>query len=361
MDNLTHSLAGAALAATGLRRTTPLATATLVLAANAPDVDAFVYLFGDSYDGLAFRRGWTHGPIAMAVLPFVVAAVILGWDRWVRRRRRPDAPPARPWPVVLLALLGGLTHPALDWMNTYGIRLLMPFDRRWFYGDALFIIDPWVWLALGGPLFLAYSSTRTAILGWALLAAASSLLVLMGPVPVIAKALWCAVIVALIALRTRGRVDVTRAVRAGVVFVTAYTALNVMADVIATARVRRVAEAAGLAVERVMVAPLPANPFTGEVVVATPDAYHLGTFRWLAGAALELDSNPIPVVPEGMGAIVAAAAEDEHARDYLTWSRFPFYRVTETTDGYTVRIGDARYPFEQRGGGLAGITVHVPR
>src|SRR5690606_39486462 len=87
MDNLTHSLAGAALAATGLRRTTPLATATLVLAANAPDVDAFVYLFGDSYDGLAFRRGWTHGPIAMAVLPFVVAAVILGWDRWLRRRQ----------------------------------------------------------------------------------------------------------------------------------------------------------------------------------------------------------------------------------------------------------------------------------
>src|SRR5690606_16926911 len=73
MDNLTHSLAGAALAAAGLRRTTPLATATLVVAANAPDVDAFVYFFRDEYYALAFRRGYTHGPLAMAMLPFVVA------------------------------------------------------------------------------------------------------------------------------------------------------------------------------------------------------------------------------------------------------------------------------------------------
>ena len=45
-----------------------------------------------------------------------------------------------------------LTHPVLDWLNNYGIRLLMPFSPRWFYGDAVFIIDPWLWLALGGAL-----------------------------------------------------------------------------------------------------------------------------------------------------------------------------------------------------------------
>ncbi len=25
----------------------------------------------------------------------------------------------------------------------------MPFSRRWFYGDVLFIVDPWIWLFLG--------------------------------------------------------------------------------------------------------------------------------------------------------------------------------------------------------------------
>ncbi|MEX0342766.1 MAG: metal-dependent hydrolase, partial [Erythrobacter sp.] len=41
------------------------------------------------------------------------------------------------------------THPALDWLNVYGIRLLEPFSSRWFYGDTLFIIDVWLWVLLG--------------------------------------------------------------------------------------------------------------------------------------------------------------------------------------------------------------------
>ncbi len=30
----------------------------------------------------------------------------------------------------------------MDWLNSYGVRLLMPFSNRWFYGDALYIVDP---------------------------------------------------------------------------------------------------------------------------------------------------------------------------------------------------------------------------
>ena len=57
--------------------------------------------------------------------------------------------------LLLLSYVGVLSHVALDLLNTYGVRLLMPFDRRWFYGDALFIIDPWLWLALGAGVWLA--------------------------------------------------------------------------------------------------------------------------------------------------------------------------------------------------------------
>ena len=42
MDNLTHSLVGLMLARAGLEKTTPRGTAMMVLAANAPDADAFV-------------------------------------------------------------------------------------------------------------------------------------------------------------------------------------------------------------------------------------------------------------------------------------------------------------------------------
>ena len=47
-------------------------------------------------------------------------------------------------PAALLALsyAGLLSHMFLDFLNSYGIRLLMPFSGRWFYGDSVFIIDP---------------------------------------------------------------------------------------------------------------------------------------------------------------------------------------------------------------------------
>ena len=64
MDPITHTLAGAVMARAGLDERTPLAAATLMLAANAPDIDIFIMVAGP-YDGLAFRRGWTHGPSAV--------------------------------------------------------------------------------------------------------------------------------------------------------------------------------------------------------------------------------------------------------------------------------------------------------
>ena len=84
MDNLTHSLVGAALARSGLDRTTPLATATLVLAANAPDIDVLAYTQGEWF-ALASRRGITHGVPALIFLPFAVGAAMAGWERLVRR------------------------------------------------------------------------------------------------------------------------------------------------------------------------------------------------------------------------------------------------------------------------------------
>ena len=40
MDNLTHSLIGAALGQAGLKRKTGLAMPALIIAANLPDIDA---------------------------------------------------------------------------------------------------------------------------------------------------------------------------------------------------------------------------------------------------------------------------------------------------------------------------------
>jgi inner membrane protein len=143
MDNLTHSFAGALLAQMGLKKLSGRATATLVIAANIPDIDAFASFLGT--ESLAIRRGLTHGPIALALLPLILTAVVMAWNRW-----RPADQPVRFWPLLLCAYIGTLSHPALDWLNSYGVRLLEPFSSTWYAGDTLFIIDVWVWAALIG-------------------------------------------------------------------------------------------------------------------------------------------------------------------------------------------------------------------
>src|SRR4030095_7731759 len=150
MDNVCHSLVGAALAECGLRRRTRYATAALVVGANLPDIDvAAVY----THYALGFRRGITHGIPAVIVLPFVLTAVLIAWSRVFPREPRagtdPSSPETHPAELLKLAALAVLTHPVLDWMNVYGMRWLMPFNRTWFYGDSLFIVDPWLLLMLG--------------------------------------------------------------------------------------------------------------------------------------------------------------------------------------------------------------------
>lgn len=79
-----------------------------------------------------------------------LAVALLAFDRWqARRGARPAARvPVRLQPLLLLSFIGACSHLLLDYLNTWGIRLLMPFSERWFYGDAPFIVDPWIWLGL---------------------------------------------------------------------------------------------------------------------------------------------------------------------------------------------------------------------
>lgn len=166
MDNLTHSLAGALLGQMGLKKKTGLAIPTLILAANLPDIDAGCAIYG--IESLSMRRGVTHGPIALLLLPILLWAVVLAFDRWQERRgkRPPGRPPVHKGWLLALAYIGCLSHPALDWLNNYGIRLLEPFSHRWFYGDSIFIIDLWIWIALGVSIWLSLRRERAGTANW---------------------------------------------------------------------------------------------------------------------------------------------------------------------------------------------------
>ncbi|APG62811.1 hypothetical protein LPB140_08440 [Sphingorhabdus lutea] len=167
MDNLTHSLTGALLGQMGLKRKTGLAMPTLIIAANIPDIDAVAVLFG-GHQHLAIRRGITHGPIAMLLLPIILWVMMLWFDNWqLRRSKRPESrlPIHKGW-LLTLAYIGCLSHPALDWLNSYGIRLLEPFSSNWFYGDSIFIIDIWIWAALIAGVWISLRQERGGRENW---------------------------------------------------------------------------------------------------------------------------------------------------------------------------------------------------
>ena len=68
MDNLTHTLTAIAISQTGLNRKTRFATLTLILAANAPDLDILAGLKGGiAY--LKYHRGITHSLVGITFWP----------------------------------------------------------------------------------------------------------------------------------------------------------------------------------------------------------------------------------------------------------------------------------------------------
>src|SRR5262245_50665178 len=157
MDNLCHTLVGAACGEAGLKRKTRFGNATLMIAANLPDIDVLSF-FTDT-NPISFRRGWTHGVIAQLVLPLAFTGAMCALGR-IRKSRSDTGPPLRVGWLLLLSYIGVYSHVFLDFLNNYGVRLLAPFDWRWFYGDALFIADVWLWLALGVGVWLSRRQHR---------------------------------------------------------------------------------------------------------------------------------------------------------------------------------------------------------
>jgi inner membrane protein len=125
----------------GLNRKTALATLTLTLAAEAPDLDVLSRFGGPAF-GFAHHRGFTHSfvgvPLDAAV---VVGFVYLIWLFRSRKLKDPSLPPR--WGLLFLyACLAGLSHILLDFTNNYGVRPFWPFSERWYSWDIVFIFEP---------------------------------------------------------------------------------------------------------------------------------------------------------------------------------------------------------------------------
>lgn len=322
MDNLCHTFVGAAMGRAGLRRTTRFAGVTLMVAANLPDLDVLV--FATSTPSIEFRRGWTHGVVAQLLLPLALTAVMLLVARWRPappfsggRAHDPPAPPLRAAWVLVLSYVGVYSHVLLDLLNTYGVRLFAPADWRWFYGDALFILDPWLWLMLSLGVWL---SRRRA-----------------SPMP-------ARIALTIAALYIGGMVVSARAAHAIVL-----DAWRAEAGTVAVAA---------------MVGPKPVTLLARQIIIDADDHYETGEFRWLSTARVTFDRDR---VAKNQGrAEVLVAQQTPAFRSYLVWSRFPFYEIKTEAGGTRVSVGDMRFSLIGAVGRVLGrdrfsVTTVVPR
>lgn len=156
MDNLTHSLVGYAVAKSAKhlrfkkldlteKFKNPKISSFLIfisiLAANFPDLDLLYSLYDSSQLGyLVHHRGHTHTfilALPQALIALVLSALIFKIkDKviWC-------------WGFVLIAINISL-HIALDSLNIYGVHPFYPWDNQWYYGDRVFIIEPWIWFSI---------------------------------------------------------------------------------------------------------------------------------------------------------------------------------------------------------------------
>ncbi|MGC2194443.1 MAG: metal-dependent hydrolase [Terriglobales bacterium] len=306
MEPVTHFLTGACLARAGFNRKTALATATMTLAAEAPDID-ILGNFKDPVFGFAHHRGFTHSFLGLILVQaLVVGLMYFIWRLRGRKVKDPNLPPR--WGLLFLfAYLAGTTHILLDFTNNYGVRPFWPFWEKWYSWDIVFIIEPLLLILLiGGLVVPALFSLINDEIG----------------------------------VRRKGPAGRLGAVVAllGVIVVwgvrdyehrRAVNALN-----------SRIYDGADPV--RVSAYPRWLNPFQWYGVVETRDFF----------ATMAVDSSVPEADPEGRMQIrqkpeetpvTLAAKRSDVGRVYLDWAQYPVVETEDTGSGYIVRFHDLRY------------------
>jgi len=275
LDNVTHTLIGALLGESAarfapipandrearLRR--PLFLAVTIVGSNFPDADLLFTLGSDGK--LAYlleHRGHTHTVLGALLIALAVLGGCVLWQRW---RGVALSTRDRRW-LVALALLAPLLHIAMDALNTYGVHPWWPFDNRWFYGDAVFIVEPLYWAAAAPLVFLFSSYAARGFVVLALLAGLY-LAFVTGMVASGSIAFYCLLVAAMLALGRYAAPAVALSAAIGVCLLT--TAVFALMSREAVGRIDGYAAQhlrARTIVDRVLT-PLPMNPFCWELIL----------------------------------------------------------------------------------------------
>lgn len=293
----------------GLNRKTALATLTLTLAAEAPDLDVVSGFWGRAF-GFEHHRGFTHSFLGLPLVAVVVVGfVYLVWRLRRRKTKYPDLPPR--WGLLFwYACLAGLSHILLDFTNNYGVRPFWPFSEKWYSWDIVFIVEP-------------------VMLGFTILG-----LIVPYLFSLVDKE---------VGARTRGPRGRIGAILALIGVVLMWGVRDYEHRRAVNAIEARNYD--GVDPLRVSAYPTMVNPFHWFGVIETPSSFALVAVDSLTPEVDPEDRMEIRYKPEETP-ITLAAKKSYAARAFLDWAKYP---VTETEvleppeEGYIVHFRDLRY------------------
>lgn len=347
MDNVAHTLVGAvvgrAVAGPRLARAGWLGA----VAANTPDLaELFTVAPWPRVQHLALHRGITHSVVGTAVEILALTLGVALVARWRARRRGAAAPPAV-WVLAVVAAAMA-THPVMDWQGSYGLRPFLPWDRTWYYGDFVAIVDVWYWLL---PLIaLAWGEWRH----WLPLAAClavwlptTAAVLLLDATAGWIKAGW--VVASVVAgvgwvRHWFGPVRAPRAAAAAVVLLTLYAAAQAAASLPVKAALRDAAAQRFGPGATWAALTIPGRPFVWKRLVAGPDT--VAGDDWAVPRHLD---HPV---------VRRALRETDGGRAMTAFARFLAAEVDSTVRPPAVRFRDVRYA-ESGEDGWATVTVRL--
>ena len=324
MEPITHFLTGACLGRAGFNRKTALATATMTLAAEAPDLDVLGQFRGPVY-GFAHHRGFTHSFAGLLLVSaLVVGFMYVVWRLRGRRTNDPSLPPR--WGLLFLfAYIAGRSHILLDYTNNYGVRPFWPFWEKWYSWDIVFIVEPvlYVFLILGLvlPSFFALINEEIGVRQ-------------KGPKGRLAATVALVCVALLYGVRDY---EHRRAVHA------------------LEARTYQ-----GAVPVRASAYPTYVNPFLWYGVVETPGFFAMAPVNSRAPEVDAEDRLDIRYKPEETP-VTLAAKKSYLGRVYLDWAQYPVTETETLPEGYRVSFEDLRfaYPWRRAGRTPLGAAVEL--
>ena len=299
MFNSTHTFVGLLVAQTGAGKWARYGAWTAVIASNLPDIDSVVGFWGTA-TYLEHHRGITHTLIGTPILALLLACVMSIFSGNFGK-------------TYAIALIAMATHPALDYLNPYGVRPFLPLNDSWYYGDLVFIFDPFLDLILVIGILAGMLRPRFRhVAAWSCMALA-----------------------------------------------TAYIGVRIQLHRDAELKLEQLV-ADFPAVEHLSVLPQFGNLMTWDGIVKSDERiarYDVAPFRSDRFVPSTLPPANFTAFRAASSTIVDSAAASKSAAALLCFARFPMVRVEAIPDGHRVTFMDFRFYREIANTALAAEVV----